>query len=211
MRILLTGGTGLIGRALCQHWQRQGHELMGLEPRPSSKYRPVQRRTGASRNCKRFDGSAPLDAVGSISQARRLPTALIRPGRRDLLWRSRGGSDAHLVDWMGRAPSPPRACCCQAWPSAGMATAASNGWPKTRAGQRRLRQPPVRGLGRQIIAERARQWGWVRGVYCALRPVLAPRGAMLHGCCRLSGWPMAGAWVAASSDALDPSETTRWL
>lgn len=27
MRILLTGGTGLIGRALCQHWQRQGHDL----------------------------------------------------------------------------------------------------------------------------------------------------------------------------------------
>ncbi len=27
MRILLTGGTGLIGRALCQYWQRQGHEL----------------------------------------------------------------------------------------------------------------------------------------------------------------------------------------
>ena len=27
MRILLTGGTGLIGRALCQHWSRQGHAL----------------------------------------------------------------------------------------------------------------------------------------------------------------------------------------
>ena len=28
MRILLTGGTGLIGRALCRHWTRQGHELL---------------------------------------------------------------------------------------------------------------------------------------------------------------------------------------
>lgn len=28
MRILLTGGTGLIGRALCQHWLAQGHELI---------------------------------------------------------------------------------------------------------------------------------------------------------------------------------------
>ncbi len=29
MRILLTGGTGLIGRALCRHWIRQRHELLG--------------------------------------------------------------------------------------------------------------------------------------------------------------------------------------
>ena len=27
MHILLTGGTGLIGRALCRHWQAQGHQL----------------------------------------------------------------------------------------------------------------------------------------------------------------------------------------
>ncbi|MEG0223598.1 MAG: NAD-dependent epimerase/dehydratase family protein, partial [Comamonas sp.] len=34
MRILLTGGTGLIGRALCKHWQRQGHELFVWSRRP---------------------------------------------------------------------------------------------------------------------------------------------------------------------------------
>lgn len=27
MRILITGGTGLIGRSLCQLWLAQGHEL----------------------------------------------------------------------------------------------------------------------------------------------------------------------------------------
>ena len=27
MRILITGGTGLIGRSLCQFWLAQGHEL----------------------------------------------------------------------------------------------------------------------------------------------------------------------------------------
>ncbi|MET0844594.1 MAG: NAD-dependent epimerase/dehydratase family protein, partial [Pseudomonas sp.] len=27
MHILLTGGTGLIGRQLCRHWLSQGHRL----------------------------------------------------------------------------------------------------------------------------------------------------------------------------------------
>ena len=27
MHILLTGGTGLIGQHLCQHWLAQGHRL----------------------------------------------------------------------------------------------------------------------------------------------------------------------------------------
>lgn len=27
MHILLTGGTGLIGRALCRHWLAAGHQL----------------------------------------------------------------------------------------------------------------------------------------------------------------------------------------
>ena len=34
MRILITGGTGLIGQALCQHWQPQGHELWVWSRRP---------------------------------------------------------------------------------------------------------------------------------------------------------------------------------
>ena len=34
MHILLTGGTGLIGRALCQLWLRQGHQLTVWSRRP---------------------------------------------------------------------------------------------------------------------------------------------------------------------------------
>lgn len=34
MRILLTGGTGLIGRALCRYWLSQGHELFVWSRRP---------------------------------------------------------------------------------------------------------------------------------------------------------------------------------
>ena len=36
MRILLTGGTGLIGRALCQYWQTQGHQLWICSRRPET-------------------------------------------------------------------------------------------------------------------------------------------------------------------------------
>lgn len=31
MRILLTGGTGLIGQALCRHWQRLGYGSLRLD------------------------------------------------------------------------------------------------------------------------------------------------------------------------------------
>ena len=35
MRILLTGGTGLLGRALCRHWLARGHQLSVLSRRPN--------------------------------------------------------------------------------------------------------------------------------------------------------------------------------
>ncbi|WP_235669403.1 NAD-dependent epimerase/dehydratase family protein, partial [Pseudomonas savastanoi] len=35
MHILLTGGTGLIGRALCRFWSAQGHELTVWSRKPA--------------------------------------------------------------------------------------------------------------------------------------------------------------------------------
>ncbi len=52
MRILLTGGTGLIGQALCRHWQRQGHELWVWSrnplqvPRLSTSWTDIPQRPG---------------------------------------------------------------------------------------------------------------------------------------------------------------------
>ena len=34
MRILIAGGTGLIGQALCASWLEQGHELIVWKPTP---------------------------------------------------------------------------------------------------------------------------------------------------------------------------------
>ena len=53
MRILLTGGTGLIGRALCQHWQRLGHDLFVWSRDPAQ----------VSRLCSGAQGIAQLQAL----------------------------------------------------------------------------------------------------------------------------------------------------
>ena len=83
MRILLTGGTGLIGQALCQHWQRQGHELWVWSRDP----RKVQRLCSGARSVQRLEelsATPPFDAVVNLAGA---PIA-DRPwtaARRDLL------------------------------------------------------------------------------------------------------------------------------
>lgn len=43
MHILLTGGTGLIGRQLCKHWLAQGHRLTVWSRQPGSPRCAVRR------------------------------------------------------------------------------------------------------------------------------------------------------------------------
>ena len=61
MRILLTGGTGLIGQALCQHWQRQGHELWVWSRDPHK----------VQRLCSGAQGIAQLQAQRQCAAGRR--------------------------------------------------------------------------------------------------------------------------------------------
>ncbi len=56
MRILITGGTGLIGRALCKALQLQGHQLTVLSRNPSS----VAQKCGA--------GNLPICAISALSE-----------------------------------------------------------------------------------------------------------------------------------------------
>ena len=68
MHILLTGGTGLIGRALCAHWAEQGHHLTVWSREPSK----VARLCGANvRGIARLEELAeePLDAVINLAGA----------------------------------------------------------------------------------------------------------------------------------------------
>ena len=174
MRILLTGGTGLIGQALCQHWQRQGHELWVWSRDP----RKVQRLCSGARSVQRLEelsAAQPFNAVVNLAGA---PIA-DRPwsaARRELLWRSRVELTRQLVDWMGQQPTAPRV----------LLSASAIGWygdqgdtPLTEASP-----PGGKDFGSTLCmaweqeAERASAHG-VRVVRLRIAPVLAAQGGML--------------------------------
>jgi hypothetical protein len=106
MHILITGGTGLIGRALCRFWQAQGHQLTVWSRTPST----VARLCGESvRGIGRLQdyGDAPLDAVVNLAGA---PIA-DRPWtakRRQLLWDSRIKLTEQLVAWLATREQKPQ-------------------------------------------------------------------------------------------------------
>ncbi|WP_296251218.1 TIGR01777 family oxidoreductase [Pseudomonas sp. UBA4194] len=98
MHILLTGGTGLIGRKLCQYWVGQGHDITVLSRRPDQ----VRHLCGASvRGIERLEafGDGALDAVVNLAGA---PIA-DRPWtarRKALLWSSRITLTERLLAWL---------------------------------------------------------------------------------------------------------------
>ncbi|AYC31728.1 TIGR01777 family protein [Pseudomonas cavernae] len=105
MHILLTGGTGLIGRALCRHWLAQGQRISVWSRRPQQ----VASLCGAQvRGIGRLEEltDEPLDAVINLAGA---PIAE-RPWthkRKALLWSSRIALTEQLVAWLeGRAQKP---------------------------------------------------------------------------------------------------------
>jgi len=101
MHILVSGGTGLIGSALCQHLRRQSHSVTVLTRRP---------REGAERLqyiCSLEHCTAPVDMVVNLAGAnlaqRRWSVAYkaeIRRSRVELTHR--------LVAWMRGSEKPPR-------------------------------------------------------------------------------------------------------
>lgn len=106
MHILLTGGTGLIGRALCQLWLRQGHQLTVWSRRPE---RVAALCGNGVRGIARLEelADAPLDAVINLAGA---PIA-DRPWtnkRKALLWDSRVALTERLLAWLEARPQRPR-------------------------------------------------------------------------------------------------------
>ena len=104
MHILLTGGTGLIGRQLCQHWLAQGHRLTVWSRRPET----VARLCGAQ-----VLGVGELrEVIGTVDAVVNLAGAPIadRPWthkRKALLWSSRIGLTETLLAWLeGLAQKP---------------------------------------------------------------------------------------------------------
>jgi uncharacterized protein (TIGR01777 family) len=105
MHILLTGGTGLIGRRLCKHWLAQGHHLTVLSRKPEE----VPRLCGANvRGIAHFDdiGSQHVDAVVNLAGAPIADRPWTRK-RKILLWDSRITLTEQLVTWLERREQKP--------------------------------------------------------------------------------------------------------
>jgi uncharacterized protein (TIGR01777 family) len=105
MHILLTGGTGLIGRRLCRHWLDQGHQLTVWSRKPDQ----VSRLYGAG-----VRGIAHPDDIGSqhVAAVINLAGAPIadRPWtrkRKMLLWDSRITLTEQLITWLERREQKP--------------------------------------------------------------------------------------------------------
>lgn len=105
MNILLTGGTGLIGRALCHKWVTQGHQLWVWSRSPEKVARLCGEQVRGVASLEELD-AVPLDAVINLAGA---PIA-DRPwtgSRRELLWNSRVTLTDTLVDWLGQRAQKP--------------------------------------------------------------------------------------------------------
>ncbi|WP_413704026.1 TIGR01777 family oxidoreductase [Pseudomonas sp. Pseusp16] len=106
MHILLTGGTGLIGRQLCRHWSGQGHRLTVWSRKPEK----VAKICGAQvRGVARLEdlGQEPVDAIVNLAGA---PIA-DRPWthkRKALLWSSRITLTETLLAWLESLEQKPR-------------------------------------------------------------------------------------------------------
>jgi uncharacterized protein (TIGR01777 family) len=106
MHILLTGGTGLIGHQLCQHWLGQGHRLTVWSRQPEN----VAKICGAQvRGIARLEdlGQEPVDAIINLAGA---PIAA-RPWthkRKALLWSSRISLTETLLVWLESREQKPR-------------------------------------------------------------------------------------------------------
>ncbi|MCU1761351.1 TIGR01777 family oxidoreductase [Pseudomonas sp. 14P_8.1_Bac3] len=106
MHILLTGGTGLIGRQLCRHWLSQGHRLTVLSRTPEK----VAKICGTDvRGVGRLEdlGQEPVDAIINLAGA---PIA-DRPWtsrRKALLWSSRITFTETLLVWLESREQKPQ-------------------------------------------------------------------------------------------------------
>ena len=174
MRILITGGTGLIGQALCKHWQQQGHELWVWSRRPQEVAALCSGAQGVAA-LEDLPADLDLDAVINLAGA---PIADSRwsEARRQLLWRSRIDLTRTLVDWMTR----------QSMPAPVLISGSAVGWYGNQ-GEQLLDETSASGpadFGSELCnaweeeAERARQWG-VRVVLVRTAPVMSSTGGML--------------------------------
>lgn len=174
MRILLTGGTGLIGRHLCHFWRAQGHQLWVWSRRPEAVSAICGPGVQGVAELEEVNDQ-PLDAVINLAGA---PIA-DRPwtaARRQELWDSRVTLTEHLVDWLARRAQRP----------AVLISGSATGWYGD-GGEQRLDEdsPPAdqgfaaRLCGAWETAACGAETLGMRVVRVRTAPVLAREGGML--------------------------------
>jgi hypothetical protein len=102
MRILITGGTGFIGQALCPRLAAAGHDVVILT-RQTSPRLPA----GAAAFVNRLDEVAAESIQAVINLAGAATDSRWTEKRKQLLIESRVGTTAKLIEWMRRAFQPP--------------------------------------------------------------------------------------------------------
>ena len=98
MHILLTGGTGVIGRELCRYWHAQGHQLTVWSRRPAE----VATLCGPQvLGMARLEdiGEQPVDAVINLAGAPVADRPWTRK-RKTFVWDSRIGLTERLLAWL---------------------------------------------------------------------------------------------------------------
>lgn len=175
MHILLTGGTGLIGRALCAHWISQGHHVTVW----SRQLERVCKLCPGAHGVARLTDIAPDAAPDAVVNLAGAPIA-DRPwtaARQRLLWASRVDLTAELVRWMGQLPRAPHT----------LLSASAVGWygdAQERVLDEHSPAPDNADFGStlcqawEVAAWRAQDLG-VRVAVLRIAPALARQGGML--------------------------------
>ena len=175
MHILLTGGTGLIGRALCRFWAGKGYQLTVWSRRPDQ----VAQLCGQSvRGIARLDelGEERVDAIVNLAGAPIADRPWTRK-RRLSLWDSRIGLTEQLLAWLTSRSQKPEL----------MISGSAVGWYGD-GGERELdesAQPAKEDFASQLCiaweetAQRAEALG-VRVVIVRTGLVLSNRGGFLQ-------------------------------
>lgn len=105
MKILLTGGTGLIGRALCHYWLSQGYELFVWSRRPElvpTLCGPTVRGFAQLSEIQNIELDAVINLAGAPIADRHWT-----PRRKALLLNSRVGLTTELIQWLRQRTQRP--------------------------------------------------------------------------------------------------------
>lgn len=106
MHILLTGGSGLIGRALCRHWLAAGHRLTVWSRTPARIPALCGSAVRGIAELRELDQDVP-DAVVNLAGAPIADRPWTRK-RKALLWASRIQLTEQLLAWLEALPQRPQ-------------------------------------------------------------------------------------------------------